>query len=66
MIESDHKLEAFQDDPTKSRGSKMMRSDSKKISHGQHLENHFEKLYIFAKRFERFLNFFKNAKRPIF
>ena len=52
--------------PTKSRGSKMMCSNPQIFLHGRKLENHFEKLRIFAKRFERFLNFCKNAKRPIF
>ena len=44
----------------------MMCSDTEIFLRGRKLENHFGKLWIFAKRFERFLNFCKNAKRPIF
>ena len=58
MIESDHKIESLSRSP--------QQNDTEIFLRGRKLENHFEKLRIFAKCFERFLNFCKNAKRPIF
>ena len=44
----------------------MMCSDPQNFSRGPKLENHFFQSWISAKRFERFLIFFKNQKRTIF
>ena len=44
----------------------MMCSDPQNFLRGRKLENHFFQSWIFAKRFERFLIFFKNQKRTIF
>ena len=41
----------------------MMCSDTEFFLRGRKLENLFGKLWIFAKRFERFLNFCKNEKQ---